>query len=375
MAGRETLGKGTEISRAAGMGKDRTYQWVRILATFLVVMGHANYLRIATTWGGVAYRLPENVSGAYTSLLGQVLRWIAVFVYSFHMPLFFCLSGAVLHLKPLGSLKSLLKKKLWRLMVPYYLCGFLYMFPIKYLGGFYERKALPGAILNFLFWDSEGGHLWFLHGLFWCMVVFGILHKLLERFSWSERRILLLLLVGSFLVKWVPKPGFLSFLGFARGMDYFFYFVVGYCFEELRRRQRPLGRLVLLWAVAVVTEGVVYGIWGRMSGLGVVFLSLLGSYLVYLTASLLARSRVLWRLENGRGFRVLSRNLFSVYLFHDPLNYLILKFFFHEGWLTFPAGCYLYFFLRNLGVVMLSVLIGEGIKKVQGSLQKDRTGV
>lgn len=81
MAGRETLGKGTEISRAAGMGKDRTYQWVRILATFLVVMGHANYLRIATTWGGVAYRLPENVSGAYTSLLGQVLRWIAVFVY------------------------------------------------------------------------------------------------------------------------------------------------------------------------------------------------------------------------------------------------------------------------------------------------------
>jgi len=56
------------------------------------------------------------------------------------------------------------------------------------------------------------------------------------------------------------------------------------------------------------------------------------------------------------------RNLFAVYLFHDPLEYVILKVFMTTTLLSTAWGCYLYLFLRIAGVIIASLLIGEVLR-------------
>lgn len=43
------------------------YDWLRIIATVFVVIGHSSYLVIPTSYGGVSYELPSMVSNTYYS--------------------------------------------------------------------------------------------------------------------------------------------------------------------------------------------------------------------------------------------------------------------------------------------------------------------
>ena len=63
-------------------------------------------------------------------------------IYSYHMPLFFMLSGAVLALKPLKAFNIFVKSKVKRLLVPYYVYGLIFMLPIKYVGHFYNEETI-----------------------------------------------------------------------------------------------------------------------------------------------------------------------------------------------------------------------------------------
>ena len=41
------------------------YDWIRIIATLFVVIGHSVYLKIVVAHGGVDYQLPINLSPTY----------------------------------------------------------------------------------------------------------------------------------------------------------------------------------------------------------------------------------------------------------------------------------------------------------------------
>lgn len=53
----------------------------------------------------------------------------------------------------------------------------------------------------------------------------------------------------------------------------------------------------------------------------------------------------------------------EIYLFHDPLMIVVLYYCMQADLLTTPAGCWIYFFCRTAGVVLLSVLIGIVIER------------
>ena len=76
-----------------------TYDWLRVIGTLFVLIGHNSYLSIHTEIGGVDYVLPSNVHAVYYSLPFELFRGLSGRVYGFHMPLFFVLSGAVLALR------------------------------------------------------------------------------------------------------------------------------------------------------------------------------------------------------------------------------------------------------------------------------------
>ena len=53
----------------------------------------------------------------------------------------------------------------------------------------------------------------------------------------------------------------------------------------------------------------------------------------------------------------------NVYLFHDPLMIVILYYCMQKELLTTVSGCWIYFFCRTIGVVLLSVLTGVVFEK------------
>lgn len=159
------------------------YDWIRIIATLFVIVGHSVYLKITVAYGGVDYQLPANLSPTYYAPLLTFIReahWIIVY---FHMPLFFFLSGAVLGIKPITKFSKLIFSKIKRLIIPFFTVGIFYMFPVKYLGNFYTFDGMINAILTI--WRGGlgyyDGHLWFLAALFWCFILFTILIHLLKK--------------------------------------------------------------------------------------------------------------------------------------------------------------------------------------------------
>lgn len=70
------------------------YDWIRILATIFVVIGHATYINIATTYGGIDYMLPDNLSPTYNSSLFLSFRLLAFWVYSFPHAIIFLFIGS-----------------------------------------------------------------------------------------------------------------------------------------------------------------------------------------------------------------------------------------------------------------------------------------
>ena len=164
----------------AGRERNAVYDWLRLIGTVLVVVGHSSYISMHTKLGGVDYVLPGDVNPVYYSLFFRLFRMSSGWVYGFHMPLFFMLSGAVLALNGERDFDSFAASKVRRLAVSYFACGIFFMLPVKYLGNFYSAENFAEAVRSFLN-GGESGHLWFLAALFWCMVIFSGLRRIFRR--------------------------------------------------------------------------------------------------------------------------------------------------------------------------------------------------
>jgi fucose 4-O-acetylase-like acetyltransferase len=340
-----------EVTNQGGSERSTVYDWLRLVATIFVVVGHAAYLNIQTTYGGVAYELPSNVHAIYYSGVLTWLRNLVGWIYGFHMPLFFMLSGAVMGLKPIGTFDRVVRSKVKRLLVPYFLYGWCFMLPVKWIGNFYTRETLKNAMRGFL-QGEDSGHLWFLTALFWCMIVFVLYFKILERCK--VQSIYIVLFVGGVIQLFFPYLPF-DILGMKKGVSYLFYFALGYVFEKERQRnpqwsmQKTVAAYVLLLGIEILQKR--YGI------LNSFFFILAGSFLTYLFADLC--NRLFPQVLEKRVWNLLIRNLFYIYLFHDPLEYLVLRLFFAKGWLTSATGCIAYVLCRTLFVFFISVGLGE----------------
>lgn len=123
------------------------------LGILLVVLGHAIK--------------QIGAEDAVSSLILQV-------IYSFHMPLFFVLSGFV-SVKILSYRKEqyigFIKKRACRLLIPYFVVGILYL-PLKYLLSQFARKPYDFAnCWRLILGENPNTTLWFLYILFWVSIL------------------------------------------------------------------------------------------------------------------------------------------------------------------------------------------------------------
>lgn len=331
------------------------YDWLRLIATILVVIGHSRYISMDAANGGVHYVMPEFTNPAFYSYIVSFFGLMVSYIYSFHMPLFFFLSGAVLRLKPLKNYDAFCKDKFKRLIVPYFAVGFLFMLPVKYLAGFYTGEGLHLAYRMF-YNGSDSDHLWFLTALFWCMLLFAAIKKICDRFSVKSE--VFLLLVCALIQMWSPQLPF-DILALKQGLGYIGWFALGYMFERLRKEK--LADMPKAWKIVLcLVTGVLFVLNIKVGIFDDNMNIICGCLFAYFAAEVC--TIVFRRFETTGCYKVIMRNLFAIYLFHNPLEFVILKVFMTTTLLASAWGCYLYLFLRIVGVMIVSVVIGEVLR-------------
>lgn len=340
--------------------RDHTYDWVRIIAIFFVVIGHSAYLSMSSTSGGVDYQLPSDINPIYYTFIFDIFRKAASWVYGFHMPLFFMLSGAVFSLRPINKFEEIFEAKIKRLVIPFFVYGVCMMLPLKWIAGFYDSFTIRQAFSNFLTGNGDTGHLWFLQALFWCFVVLAVAIKVSSHYELGKYGPLFISLVIYLLVPLLS----VDFWAFKLGMQNIMFFALGYYFGLFRMEKRyRLEIKVLLITLCVIVEIIHSKYWI----LNVFFMNIVGALLTFLIADICGR--VFRGFDSTKVFDILLRNSFSIYLIHDPINYIVLKIFFSYGFLKYKWGCVLYLLSRTILLICLCVLIGEIIRLIENVLK------
>ncbi|WP_353611194.1 acyltransferase family protein [Ruminococcus sp. SR1/5] len=120
---------------------------LRVVVTILVLISHCMYYRIVTAYGGIDY------SGLFSkkTTVFIILEQIKEMIYSFHMPLYMALSGALFRVtisKRKICFTKLIKNKTTRLLIPFLLVSIFYSFPLKYISGYW--RGTESVIKDFL---------------------------------------------------------------------------------------------------------------------------------------------------------------------------------------------------------------------------------
>ena len=131
------------------------------------------------------------------------------FIYSFHVPLFFVLSG---YFYKLSNFRTQFNKDFRRLLIPYVVVTFVEIFLV-----FVHKLYLTGVFFGAysLLWDSVTP-IWFLVALFFCRLCFYFVLRL------SKYYLLISFLISSFSWFLTAKFGLLIELNFSSSMGALF---------------------------------------------------------------------------------------------------------------------------------------------------------
>ena len=137
-----------------------------------------------------------------------LLHYITSFVYSFHMPLFICVSGAIFSFcinnkKKYSDFRLFIIKKWKRLMVPYFLIGIFYVMPVMCTLKITNLNPINYIKENIIL-SKDARHLWFLWTLFFIFIIFRMFY---HRYEKSNRLFIgVLLFFISFFSDKLPDP-------------------------------------------------------------------------------------------------------------------------------------------------------------------------
>ena len=207
--------------------------YIRVFATLLVVLGHS------WLYNGFSGFEVSDIPGAMT---GSFLYSINHFIYTFHMPIFFALSGFLLELsnKRRGNIKAweFLKKKSFRLLFPFFIITLFYCLPVKAFVGLFEGLSFTNIVYS-QFVQANNAHTWFLLALFWCMLM-GLIVSFVDLNKNKKYLFLLILLIICIHIIGIPnRMKAFDVFCLAKGLRYSIFFVGGYFISKYMRITPP----------------------------------------------------------------------------------------------------------------------------------------
>lgn len=289
---------------------------LRVILVVLVIFGHSTFYKISTKYGGIDYYTPLVEEGFRDASIHVMLDYLKGIVYKFHMPAFVFLSGIIFRKEcdrnKYHSIRLLIAKKNRRLIIPCLLAWLLWNIPIKYFSGYYQFQDNPliSALLQIL--NPYQVHLWYLEALFFIFLVFYYLKKV------SSVWIKVSISIALYFVGIVIRYKFGAPIG--NPFLYVIWFEIGY--DELFRKNDRNNRIVLYIVILIAFYYATLKI--QFSW---VLLDLLMGYLgIQLLYNL---SKCIFSIGGGTNsvLRAISNHSLGIYLYSDPLNYLIIYMF------------------------------------------------
>ncbi len=224
------------------MTKKRYYENVDVLrgfAIFLVVLGHAvakeNIVTTESIWGAALYN----------------------FIYSFHMPLFFVISGFCYN-QHISYKKFLIQKSRY-LLVPYFVFSIATLLMQKVLPFFtLVNYSLQDEIQQILFF---GGNIWFIYVLFIIMAIFPMVAKIIN----GRIRKGILALISVMMIYIIVGKN-VDLFCISKVTYYFLYFIIGHILRFSKEngkivevKERTYVTLAITIALLCVDLGIIYG--------------------------------------------------------------------------------------------------------------------
>lgn len=318
------------------MQRDYLISNIRIIATFIVVVGHS--IMLYSNWEliPVSHFTPPHLLIYAKHIINLV-----------QMTLFFSLSGYLhQHLINKGrslSLKSLLTKKFLRLFIPYIFVS-LIMITVKLHVNYCNWQELTEfEIVKKLLLMENDSHLWFLPALFQVFV----LHFLLSRIEHKNIELGIALLISICSI-YIPLN---YMLHSGDALKYLFWFYLGCWVKSNEIRIEAFYKkykfVVILVFILSVIISFLPGL-GRTKSLIIQYISSI-SFITIMYSST-TKSKI------SNITEVLDRNSFAIYLFHIPVVYLI---FYYNNYIN-P---YIISTLCIVASYIVSITIGEIIRR------------
>lgn len=354
------------MRRAEDKSRLVQYDVLRVITTLLVVVSHCHYHVFVTPYGGIDYTGLMGSSGASWEIL-----WIITdFVNTFTMPIFMALGGALFFRSMANgrfqSLGGLAANKAKRLLIPFLVVATLYSFPLKLLTGYFSgsENVLLDLLVGQLLVQGNT-HLWYLPAMFFEFLICYVLEVYVKIPKWIK----LVVLAGAATFAWcfVTPIQMLTYV-----LRFAVWFYAGYCFEAIRPRFDwwvgwgravvcclATGLFYLVVRLAFGDSGI--SLFLRVMGLKLLVPAVAGAAL-YALACGIARTK----LVSGKLYRCLHRDSFGIYLYSDPVNYVVLylgatlcgEFLFGSS-----VGVFVLFALRIGLTLTCSVLVSELLRR------------
>lgn len=321
------------------------YDIIKVFTTILVVLAHTS--RMYTGLGVVTPNTPS-----------PFLKNLTEVIYSFHMPLFLCVSGMVYGLcidnyHKYNNTLVFIANKAKRLLIPYCFFGLFYVAPTMYFLGFTDLSffdyCLQGIILA-----ENSRHLWFVLTLFGMFFLCGIYRLIFKKIKGTIPWFLILIIVSlmHFYSDLLPAILCLSQIAF-----YFVYFYIGILLNRYEEKLRKLLSFPLLWIILCV--GFCFALPYDIKEVTSLCAILLFCGVTY---------KINGKICNAKWFVSQKKNGFGIYLFHPMIIYFLF-YIWKDSTCNPVILCLLIFALSYLASFILTllfrklhlgVLLGEG---------------
>lgn len=358
-----------------GQKKISLYSDMRVLCTILVVIGHCTFLYLTNKSGTHNLFFVSSVE-YFTEIFRKI-------IYSFHMPLFVSLSGAVfsLTIKNHSNLYDFLLKKIKRLLVPFLLIGIFVLFPVRMLTGYYDIKY-KFNILYIFFHDYilayDVNYLWYLLMLFEISIVFYLFYyEIANKIRIKRCFILSFLFMLSFLSFLLP----ILPLQINKFFEFAFWFYIGFLINENREsiptKKIVIITLIILWAVS-------FGVYSLLENLlltsteHIIILKIIKMIIRYIMegAGVITLYSILskYHLFPTNICSIIENNSMTIYLLHCPIIYI------YKHLISFipnlsTVSNFVYLLLLLIGIllsIIVSIVVGNIYRTIERKIVNGR---
>ena len=347
---------------------------LRIILTILVVIGHASYYTIKTKFGGIYYDQLMQGMMVEDTTFHRVVTYLTDWIYVFHMPAYFCLSGVIFSMElkrnRYSSVWKLIVTKAKRLLAPMLFVWLIWNIPIKMLTGYYMGMNHPllSAMMQIAFPNAV--YLWFLEALFCCFVMDYIITKYIKNFRVQFLIVGIMALIGLYFYKYMRQIVPLGNL-----FKWFVWFWLGHSIDDIRNKwSQILKKYCGSETIGFIFETILFVLLYVLS-----FRALKVQWI--LTNTILSFVGVVWIWELVELINPVLRNkwldeqilncsanTYGIYLWAEPLNYAILAVALWKFGIPIfgtEVGAVVIYFVRVFGSLLIAVGITKGLRKIK----------